>query len=96
MVKVDFLKLQKLAGLKVKADKKTKLQSQLIEIIQYVGQLSNVDTTRVSDFANASGKQNVLAEDNTKNSQTLTQKQALQNAKKTKNGYTQVSQVITY
>ena len=50
-VEIDIAKLEKLSMLRVPADQRAKITSQLEGIIDFIGQLNEVDTTGVKPMA---------------------------------------------
>ena len=63
LTKEEVLHIAKLARLELKAEEVEKFRTQLSEILEYVGQLSKVDTTGIEPIAQITGLQNVTRED---------------------------------
>lgn len=61
--KEEVLKIAQLARLELKEDEVEKFRTQLSGILDYVGQLSKVDTTGIEPIAQITGLQNVVRED---------------------------------
>ncbi len=59
----DILKIANLAHLKVEEDEIEPLRSKLSSVLEYVGQLSEVDVRGVEPVAHIAGVSNVLRED---------------------------------
>jgi len=85
--KKQILRIAKLAELKLKPLEVEKLVTQLSETLDYVEMLKELDQKikDLSPTAQVTNLQNVFREDKVKPS--LTQKEALSNAKKTYKGY---------
>ena len=80
-MKVDKEALQKiahLARLEVRPEEETDLLNSLNEVLNWMEQLNEVDTTGVEPLTHISGETNVLREDEVKNQ--LPREQALVNA----------------
>ena len=63
LTKEEVLHIAKLARLELKDEEVEKFRTQLSEILEYVGQLSKVDTTGIEPISQITGLQNVLRED---------------------------------
>ena len=63
LTKEEVLHIAKLARLELKAEEVEKFRTQLSEILEYVGQLSKVDTAGIEPIAQITGLQNVTRED---------------------------------
>jgi aspartyl-tRNA(Asn)/glutamyl-tRNA(Gln) amidotransferase subunit C len=83
-MKIDVPHIAKLANLPLSDDEIKKFDKQLAETLKYVENLGEIDTKNVEPTAHVTGLENVTREDVAQPS--LTQKQALSNAKKTHNG----------
>ncbi|KKU12970.1 MAG: Aspartyl/glutamyl-tRNA(Asn/Gln) amidotransferase subunit C [Parcubacteria group bacterium GW2011_GWC2_45_7] len=59
----EVLHIAKLARLELKAEEVEKFRMQLSEILEYVGQLTKVDTAGVEPISQITGLQNVVRED---------------------------------
>lgn len=77
--------IAKLAYLKLTDQEMTKFQKQLASILDFVSALSAVDTKDVIPTSQVTGLENVFREDEVKKS--LSQSEALANAKRKHNGY---------
>lgn len=75
----------KLASLSLTDEEEEKYSQQLSKILEYVEQLTSVDTAQVEPTFNVSGQNNVVAED--KSGICLLQDEALANAPKKKDGF---------
>ncbi len=75
----------KLANLPLSEKEEEVYVKQLSAVLEYIDQLSRVDTNGVEPTYNVSGNVNVTAIDDAKDS--LSQKEALANSDRTKNGF---------
>ena len=91
-MKIDVSHVAKLANLPLTDEEKKKFEAQLEETIAYVDQLSEIPTEKTPPTNQVTGLENVLREDKVKPS--LTQEQALNNAKKTHNGFFVVPAIL--
>jgi aspartyl-tRNA(Asn)/glutamyl-tRNA(Gln) amidotransferase subunit C len=91
-MKLDVKHIAKLANLSVTKEEETKLETQLSETLNYIEILKEVDTKNVEPIAHVTGLENVIREDKT--SPSLSQKQALANAKKQHNGFFIVDAIL--
>lgn len=69
-----------------------KLEKQLEETLSYIEILKEIDTKNIQPTANVTGLENITRED--KPAESLTQKQALSNAKKEYNGFFEVDAIL--
>ena len=83
--KVDILKVAKLANLPISDQEEELFQNQLAKILDYIDKIETVDTKGIEPTFNVSSNTNITRED--KPSTSLTQKQSLQNASQSKNGF---------
>lgn len=91
-MKINVPHVAKLANLPLTKDEEEKLDKQLSEVLNYVEQLNEVDTKNVEPTSQVTGLENVLREDEPKES--LTQEQALANTKSQHNGLFQVKGIF--
>ena len=92
MTKVNIHKLVKLANLSIPEERLTKLEQQLDTTIEHVERLNEVNTDNVIGTNEVTDLTNCAREDEVRPS--LTQEEALQNAKKTHNGFFVVPVII--
>lgn len=92
---MDIQHVAKLANLIIDTDQQDLFASQLTAILAFVSKLQKVPTKNVEPTAQVTGLANVYREDVVDQSRMLTQKQALKNAKETKNGYFVVPSIWT-
>jgi aspartyl-tRNA(Asn)/glutamyl-tRNA(Gln) amidotransferase subunit C len=88
----DVEYLAGLAKLELDTDEKTRFKKDLQKIIQYIDQLRELDTNKVSLTSHAVTLGNILREDDIRPS--LSQDSALANAQKKKDGFFRVPRVL--
>lgn len=91
-MKINISHIAKLANLSLLPNEKSKLEKQLEETIDYVNELNNVDTKNVEPTSQVTGLENVTRQDIAKPS--LSQDQALANAKSKHNGFFKVKAIF--
>ena len=89
----DVLHAAKLAKLNLTNEEVTKFQEQLSEIVDYIGQLSEIDTSNCEPTSQTTRLENVLRTDEVK-PDGFSQDQALAGTEKTHNGYFVVDRVL--
>ncbi len=92
-IKIDVAHVAKLANLPLSKEEKEKFEKQLQETLEYVDQLQEIDTKGIEPTSNVTGLENVTREDEIKPS--LSQDEALANAKSKQNGLFKVKAVLT-
>lgn len=85
-------KVGTLSSLPLTPVQEEKLAKELSETLEYVKQLESVNTKGVEPTSQVTGLENVTREDEV--GESLTQEQALQNAKQTRNGYIMVPAIL--
>lgn len=91
---VDEVKhIAKLSKLNLTSSEITKFQKQLSKIIDYISELSEVDTSNIEPTSQTTGLENVFRSDETK-PVSFTQEEALSGTDNTKNGYFVVDQIL--
>lgn len=93
-MKIDLARLAKLANLPLSVDEKEKLQKQLEETIEYVDILNEIPTENIESTNHVTGLENITREDLA--SESLSQEEALKNAKSTHNGLFKVSAIFEH
>jgi len=83
-----------LAAIPLSEEQAEALSSDFEEIVTMMGQLSAIDTADVEETHQVTGLHNVWREDEVIEADMLTQQEALQNAKRTHNGYFVVPRLI--
>jgi aspartyl-tRNA(Asn)/glutamyl-tRNA(Gln) amidotransferase subunit C len=91
-MKLDVSHIAKLANLPLTDEEKNKFEKQLDETLKYIENLQEVDTKNVKPTAHVTGLENVTREDVA--GESLEQKQALANTKKTHEGFFQVDAIL--
>ena len=90
----DVKKVAALASLPVSDALAEKFRPQLLSVLGFVGEIGTLDTEGVVETSQVTGLENIYREDVVEESSMFTQKEALQNAKRTHNGYFVVKAVI--
>ncbi|MFH0863694.1 MAG: Asp-tRNA(Asn)/Glu-tRNA(Gln) amidotransferase subunit GatC [Candidatus Gottesmanbacteria bacterium] len=88
----EVKKVATLAKLSLTSQELNKFQQQLSQVVEYVGKLSEVDTTSVEPTNQVTGLENIFREDEVKPS--LTQKEVLANAPKKSRNYFKVETIF--
>ncbi len=91
-MKIDVSHIAKLANLSLSTKEKAKLEEQLEETIEYVEELNNVRTEKTEPTSQVTGLENITRKDVVKPS--LSQQEALSNAKSTHNGFFMVDAIF--
>ncbi len=91
-MKFDVTHVAKLANLHLNDSEKSKFEKQLGETLDHIENLNEVDTDNIDPTSNVTGLENVLRKDIVKPS--LSQEEALQNAKSTHNGFFKVKGIL--
>lgn len=91
-MKIDVEHVAKLANLPLKKDEEKKFEKQLSEILNYVEKLKEVDTKNIETTSQVTGLENVMRDDEAIPS--LTQEEALSNAKSQHNGFIKVKAIL--
>ena len=84
-MKVSITNLSHLANLHLSEDQKNILEESIPSVVTHLEEIKQLDVSEVKETNGASEEENIFAEDTTEPS--LTQKEALQNAKDTYNGF---------
>jgi len=90
----EIEKLAKLSNLVLTDAEKKKIASQFGETLEYVDNLNDLDTSKVSSLTNVTGQENKFFEDGVENRRLLTQEEALGNVKTKKDGLFVVPKVF--
>ena len=91
-MKFDITHVAKLANLPLTLEEKKKFEKQLEETIEYIENLNEVNTENIELTSQVTGLENVTREDEIKPS--LSQEDALKNAKSTHNGFFKVKGIL--
>lgn len=84
-MKIDISHLAKLANVKLTKEQEKILSESIPTVIAYMDQIKNLDLAKIPETSRVTEEINILREDEIEPS--LTQKEALSNAKKTHNGF---------
>ena len=87
-------KLAKLSNLVLSDSEKKKIASQFGETLDFVENLKDLDTSKVSSLTNVTGQENKFFEDGVENRRLLTQDEAVGNAKSKRDGLFVVPKVF--
>lgn len=91
-MKLDVNHIAKLSNIPLNDNEVTTLEDQLDETLKYIESLQEIDTKNIQPTSHVTGLENITREDISQPS--LTQKEALQNAKSTHAGFIQVNQIL--
>ena len=91
-MKLDVKHIAKLANLPISEQEEKKLETQLNETLTYIDILKEIDTAKVKPTDHVTGLENITRDDIPQES--LSQKQALSNAKKTHEGFFEVDAIL--
>jgi len=91
--KDDVLHVAKLAKLTLTSKEITKFQEQLSKIVDYIGKLSEVDTSNIEPTNQTTGLENIFRTDEV-TLKSFTQEEALSGTEKTQNGYFVVDAIL--
>lgn len=83
-MKIDINHIAKLANLKLSLDEEAKFATQLSSVLDYINKLNELDTADVEPTSQVTGLENVMRKD--KAAPSLSQQEALSQAKHTHNG----------
>jgi aspartyl-tRNA(Asn)/glutamyl-tRNA(Gln) amidotransferase subunit C len=95
LTKSDVLHVAKLAKLNLTDDEIEKFTLQLSKIIDYIGELSEVDTKEAEPTSQTTGLVGVTRIDATSGEELLTQDEAISGSDKTHNGYFKVKAILS-
>lgn len=95
LTKDDVVHVAKLAKLELSKKEIEKFQKQLTKVVDYIDELSEVDTTNVKPTSQTTGLANVAREDEVNSGYILGARRATSGSEKVKNNYFVVSAVIS-
>lgn len=95
LTKDEVLHVAKLAQLKLSDSEVKKFLPQLSSVVDFIGQLNEVDTKGVEPTAQVTGLTNVFREDLVDPSNILSNEAALGGTDKTHNGYFKVGAILS-
>lgn len=90
---INIAHVAKLANLQISSDEEQKFEMQLSTVLDYIARLNEIDTTNVEETSQVTGLENITRKDEARKS--LSQKEALSQAKSTHNGFFAVKGVFT-
>lgn len=91
-MKIDVKHVAKLANLTLSSEEEKKFEKQLEETLEYISNLNEIDTSNIPTADNITSLENVTREDEVETS--LSQEDALKNAKSTYKGYFKVKGIL--
>ena len=94
LTKADVIHVAKLANLNLSDSEINKFLPQLSSIIDFVGQLNEVDTKNVEPTAQVTGLENVFRDGEADPSKCLSQDEVLSGTDKTYNGFFKVPAIL--
>lgn len=92
--KEEILHVSKLAKLELTEDEIERFTTQLSKVVDYVSELSEIDTNEVEPTSQTTGLENIKREDRSDSVSTLTQEEAVSGSSKIINGYFKVKAVL--
>lgn len=95
MTREEVLHIAKLSKLDLKEEEIEKFQDQLSKIVDYISDLSKVDTKGIEPTSQTTGLKNVFREDSVKPENYLTSEEALSGKDDTYNGYFKVPAILS-
>lgn len=91
-MKINIPHIAKLANLQIDKSEEAKFESQLSNVLSYIERLNEVDTTGIKETSQVTGLENVL--DGDKSRPSLSQEEALSQARNKHNGFFAVEGVL--
>lgn len=91
----DVLHVAKLSNLKLTKKEIKKFTPQLAKIVDFISELSEVDTKDLKPTSQTTGLSNVFKKDEVKNERMLTQDEVLSGTENTHNGFIKVTAILT-
>lgn len=91
-MKINIQHMAKLANLSLTKEEEEKFEKQLESTLEHVERLKNIDTSHVSGTNEVTNLKNVTRDDQPV--QSLTQEEAIKNAKTTHNGFFVVKAIL--
>ena len=95
LTKTDVLHIAELARLKLTESEVLKFLPQLSTIVDYIGKLSKIDTSKVQATSQTTGLVDIFREDRVVSDGSLSQDEALSGTEETYNGYFKVGAILT-
>lgn len=94
LTKAEVVHVAQLAKLQLSEKEKEKYLKQLSKVIHFIGELGEVDTSKLEATSQTTGLENVYRADETNNKNTLTVDEALSGTDKNRNGYFTVEAIL--
>lgn len=91
-MKIDVVHIAKLANLTLSEEEKEKFHKQLNKTLSYVNKLSEIDAKKSQPTSQVTGLENIMRDDVAAPS--LSQEEALSNAKSKHNGFFKVKSIL--
>jgi len=95
LTKDEVLHIAKLASLSLNHSEIEKFLPQLSKIVDYIGQLKEVDTKGTEPTAQVTGLENVLRKDEINSTNVLSEDEALSGTDEIHNGYFKVGAILS-
>jgi len=95
LTKSDVLHIAKLAKLDLTESEIKKFTPQLAKIVDYISELSEVDTKNTDPISQTTGLTDVVREDLVSSDESLSQDEALSGTEEVHNGYFKVKAILT-
>jgi aspartyl-tRNA(Asn)/glutamyl-tRNA(Gln) amidotransferase subunit C len=95
LTKKDVEHVASLAKLSISDKELEKYLKQLDEVVNYIGELNEVDTKNTEPTSQTTGLENVFRSDELKSQQGSTQEEVLSGTEKSYNGYFKVEAILT-
>lgn len=92
LTKEEIIHIARLANITLSEEEIEKFGKQLVDILSFVDNLNSVETSDVEPLANITGKKNIFREDIV--GESLSQEEALSNAKSTHNSFFKIKAVF--
>lgn len=92
LTKEEVKKISKLARIELSEAEIEKFQRDLTEVLEYVSELSKVDTTGVVEIAQVTGLENVLREDRARDSEL--RDAIIKNFPESKDGFLKIKSIL--
>ena len=94
LTKSEVEHVARLAKLQLSEKEKEKYLKQLSKVVEFVGELSEIETSKLEPTSQTTGLENVYRTDQIKPHQVLRQEDALSGAKNVHNGYFTVEAIL--
>jgi aspartyl-tRNA(Asn)/glutamyl-tRNA(Gln) amidotransferase subunit C len=95
LTKADVLHIAGLAKLDLTDAEVKKFLPQLSSIVDHIGILGKIDTSKIEETSQTTGRQNVFREDEVTSEGILSQEEAISGSDKIHNGYFKVGAILS-